>query len=80
MGIFYTIMTLYEVTGHEGKAVFLILTRQVFFMIPLAYVFPFVFSENSFAVFWAVPTADIMALLIAVVTRQKRRIDENFSD
>lgn len=80
MGIFYTIMTLYEVMGHEGKVVFLILTRQVFLIIPLAYLLPFVFPGNTFAVFWAVPTADIMALLIAVVMQHKRRIYENFSD
>lgn len=80
MGIFYTIMILYEVTGHEGKAVLLILARQVFLIIPLAYLLPIIFRGNVFAVFWAVPIADIMALLIAVVMQHKRSIYENFSD
>lgn len=71
MGIFYTIMTLYEVTGHEGKAVFLILTRQVFLMIPLTYLLPKIFPDFLVAVFWAVPIADIMALLMAVFTKSK---------
>lgn len=66
MGIFYTMMTLYEVTGREGKAVFLILTRQVFLMIPLIYLMPKIFPEASFAIFWAVPLADIIALFVAV--------------
>lgn len=72
MGIFYTIITLYEVTGHEGKAVFLILTRQVFLMIPLVYLLPQIFHRFSFAIFFAVPVADIIALLIAIVSGKKR--------
>lgn len=71
MGIFYTIMTLYEVTGHEGKAVILILTRQVFLMIPFVYVLPLIFPECSFAVFCAVPVADIIAIVIARALRGK---------
>ena len=72
MGIFYTIITLYEVTGHEGKAVFLILTRQVFLMIPLVYLLPQIFHRFSFAIFFAVPVADIIALLMAIVSGIKR--------
>lgn len=68
MGIFYTIMTLYEVTRHEVKAVFLILTRQVFLMIPLAYLLPEIFPGFSFAVFCAVPISDLIALFIAVLS------------
>lgn len=74
MGIFYTIITLYEVTGHEGKAVFLILTRQVFLMIPLVYLLPQIFHRFSFAIFFAVPVADIIALLMAIVSGKKRTI------
>lgn len=52
MGIFYTVMTLYEVTGHEGKAVFC-----------------------------AVPIADILAMLIALVSgNNKENKNENLSD
>lgn len=81
MGIFYTIMTLYEVTGHEGKAVFLILTRQVFLMIPLTYLLPKIFPEISAAVFCAVPAADLMSMLIAVMMRKnKENKHANLSD
>lgn len=72
MGIFYTFMTLYEVTGHEKKAVFLILTRQVFLMIPLTYLLPGIFPGFLFAVFCAVPVADLIALAIAVKTGKRR--------
>ena len=52
MGIFYTVMTLYEVAGHEGKAVFC-----------------------------AVPIADILAMLIALVSENnKENKNENLSD
>ena len=70
MGIFYTIMTLYEVTGHEGKAVFLILARQVFLMIPLTYLLPKILPGFPLAVFCAVPAADLIALFIAVLSRK----------
>lgn len=81
MGIFYTIMTLYEVTGHEEKAVFLILLRQVILMIPLIFLLPKIFSKFSFAVFWAIPIADIMALLIGGVIKQKKEnVHANLGD
>lgn len=71
MRIFYTIMTLYEVTGHEGKAVFLILTRQVFLMITLTYLLPKIFPEFLFAVFCAVPAADMTATMIAIKNKRE---------
>ncbi|MEG1015254.1 MAG: MATE family efflux transporter, partial [Clostridia bacterium] len=40
IGILYTEMTLLQVTGHELASVLLILSRQVFFLIPLIYVLP----------------------------------------
>lgn len=73
MGIFYTITTLYEVTGHEGKAVFLILTRQVFLMIPLTNLLPKIFPTLSCAVFCAVPIADLTVVLIALFSGGRKR-------
>lgn len=73
MGIFYTITTLYEVTGHEGKAVFLILTRQVFLMIPLTNLLPKIFPALSCAVFCAVPIADLTVVLIALFSGGRKR-------
>ena len=67
MGVFYTIMTLLEVTEHELKAVGLILTRQVFLMIPLVYLLPILFSRLSVSVFLSVPIADFLAMVAAVL-------------
>lgn len=67
MGVFYTIMTLLEVTEHELKAVGLILTRQVFLMIPLVYLLPILFPHLSVSAFLAVPIADLLAMVTAVM-------------
>lgn len=69
MGIFYTIMTLYEVTGHEGKAVFLILMRQVILMIPLVFLLPRIMPEYPLAIFCSVPIADTIAMVLSVYKR-----------
>ena len=68
MGIFYTMMTLHEVTGHEVRAVLLILTRQVLFLIPLMYVLPMLIPEVPCVIFYAVPIADILAMIIVVLS------------
>lgn len=73
MGIFYTITTILEVTGEEIKAVMLILARQVFLIIPLVFVIPKVISGYSFAVFFAVPMADILAIIISIKCYVKYR-------
>lgn len=72
MGIFYTIMTLYEVTGHEGKAVFLILMRQVILMIPLVFLLPKIMPEYPLAIFCSVPIADIIAMITAVLSKKTK--------
>lgn len=73
MGIFYTIMTLYEVTGHEGKAAFLILMRQVILMIPLVFLLPKIMPEYPLAIFCSVPIADIIAMITAVLSKKNKR-------
>lgn len=40
-------------------------------MIPFVYVLPLIFPECSFAVFCAVPVADIIAIVIAKALRGK---------
>ncbi len=71
VGIFYTILTLLEVTGHEIKAVVLTLLRQVFLMLPLIYLLPCLFPRCDYAIFWAVPIADLCALFFAVILQTK---------
>lgn len=73
MGIFYTIMTLYEVTGHELKAVCLILTRQVFLMLPLVYLLPTIVPNYPYSIFLSVPIADSIALSLAVLIKKKNK-------
>lgn len=68
VGIFYTILTLLEVTGHEIKAVILTLLRQVFLLLPLVYLLPNLFPQRKHAVFWAVPISDLLILFLAIRT------------
>ncbi len=67
LGVFYTIMTLLEVTGQELKALALIMTRQVFFMLPLVYILPLILPDLPYGIFFTVPTADAAALAVAAV-------------
>ena len=74
MGIFYTIVTLYEVTGHEGKAVFLILMRQVILIITLVFLLPKIMPEYSLTIFCSVPIADIIAIITAILSKKNKRL------
>lgn len=71
LGVFYTIMTLLEVTEHETNAVGLILTKQVFLMIPLVYLLPLAFPSLSISIFLSVPIADLIALLVSILLSAK---------
>ena len=69
VGIFYTILTLLEVTEHEIKAVILTLLRQVFLLLPLVYLLPNLFPQLKNAVFWAVPISDLLILFLAIIIK-----------
>lgn len=69
VGIFYTILTLLEVTEHEIKAVMLTLLRQVILLLPLVYLLPNLFPQLTNAVFWAVPISDLFILFLAIVIK-----------
>ena len=64
VGLFYTLLTVLEVTGHEILAVLLTLTRQVFLMLPLVTLLPVLFPRIQHAIFCAVPAADVLVLLL----------------
>lgn len=66
LGLFYTVITVLEVTGREMLAVLLTLTRQVFLMMPLVSLLPVLFPGVGHAVFCAVPAADVLVLLLTV--------------
>lgn len=74
LGVTYTIMTLLQVTGSEMKAVIIGVTRQVLSVIPLVVVLPYIFEKYdifsinpSFSIFFAIPLADILTLIIALL-------------
>lgn len=71
VGVFYTILTLLEVTGYEIKAVILTLLRQVFLMLPLVYLLPNLFPQSENSIFWAVPISDFCVLFLAVFLQRK---------
>jgi len=54
--------------GMAGKSIFLSLTRQVLFLIPLALVMPLLFEpEPIMGVWWSIPTSDTLSALVAAV-------------
>ncbi|MEG1593217.1 MAG: MATE family efflux transporter, partial [Oscillibacter sp.] len=77
VGILYTNMTLLQVTEHEVASVLLILSRQVFFLIPLVYLVPFLAGAGQWrispmmALFFCMPLADILSVLFAACVKKK---------
>ncbi|MEG0511406.1 MAG: MATE family efflux transporter [Clostridia bacterium] len=77
IGILYTEMTLLQVTGHELASVLLILSRQVFFLIPLIYVLPSLAAlwqgslSPAMALFLCMPIADLLSILFAMLVKHR---------
>ncbi|MEG1074783.1 MAG: MATE family efflux transporter [Ruthenibacterium sp.] len=77
IGILYTDMTLLQVTGHEFASVLLILSRQVFFLIPLIYLVPSLVAQSGMgispliALFFCMPLADLLSAIFAVSVKKK---------
>ncbi|MEG2436002.1 MAG: MATE family efflux transporter [Ruthenibacterium sp.] len=77
IGVLYTDMTLLQVTGHEFASVLLILSRQVFFLIPLIYLIPSLIAHSSFgitpviALFFCMPLADLLSVFFAAWVKRK---------
>lgn len=58
---------LFTSIGMAGKAIFLSLTRQVLYLIPLTLLVPLLFTENPLmGVWWSLPISDTLAALTAV--------------
>ncbi|MBR1515375.1 MAG: MATE family efflux transporter [Paludibacteraceae bacterium] len=53
--------------GMAGKAIFLSLTRQVIYLIPLSLLLPVVFSDPLSGVWWSLPVSDALSALTAAV-------------
>ncbi|MEG0146874.1 MAG: MATE family efflux transporter [Raoultibacter sp.] len=79
IGVLYTDMTLLQVTGHEFSSVLLILSRQVFFLIPLVYLVPSLVAlgEGSLtpivSLFFCMPIADVLSVVFAAFVKKGRQ-------
>ncbi|MEF9922671.1 MAG: MATE family efflux transporter, partial [Anaerovoracaceae bacterium] len=77
IGILYTDMTLLQVTGHEVASVMLILSRQIFFLIPLIYLVPYLVGLSQLpilpvmALFLCMPIADLLATIFSLFMKKR---------
>lgn len=53
--------------GMAGKSIFLSMTRQVVYLIPLLLIVPAFFENPVLGVWWAIPISDTMAAITAVI-------------
>ncbi len=58
---------LFTSIGKAGKAIFLSLTRQVLYLIPLVLWLPTLFADPLDGVWWAIPVSDFLAAVTAVI-------------
>ena len=58
---------LFTSIGMAGKSIFLSLTRQVLYLIPLTLVMPMVFAEPLNGVWWSIPISDTLSAITAAV-------------
>ena len=59
---------LFTSIGRAGKAIFLSLTRQVLYLIPLALLLPYCFvNEPILGVWWSIPISDTMSAITAAI-------------
>ncbi len=58
---------LFTSIGKAGKAIFLSLTRQVLYLIPLTIWLPLIFNDPLDGVWWSIPVSDTMSAITAVI-------------
>ena len=58
---------LFTSIGQAGRAIFLSLTRQVIYLIPLALLLPMAFAEPLNGVWWSIPVSDTLSAVTAVI-------------
>ena len=58
---------LFTSIGKAGKAIFLSLTRQVIYLIPLALLLPLAFETPLDGVWWSIPVSDTLSAITAVI-------------
>jgi Na+-driven multidrug efflux pump len=71
---------LFTSIGKAGKAIFLSLTRQVLYLIPLALWMPMLFADPLDGVWWSIPVSDTLSAITAVIvlwaSRKKLHMEE----
>ena len=65
---------LFTSIGKAGKSIFLSLTRQVIYLIPLTLFLPMIFAEPLDGVWWAIPISDTLSAITAVIVLLTARI------
>ena len=58
---------LFTSVGKAGKAIFLSLTRQVIYLIPLALILPSFFANPLDGVWWSIPVSDTLSAITAII-------------
>ena len=58
---------LFTSIGKAGRAIFLSLTRQVLYLIPLALCMPLLFAEPLDGIWWSIPLSDSLSAITAVI-------------
>jgi Na+-driven multidrug efflux pump len=58
---------LFTSIGKAGKAIFLSLTRQVLYLIPLVLWLPTLFNNPIDGVWWSIPVSDTLSAITAII-------------
>ena len=58
---------LFTSIGKAGQSIFLSLTRQVIYLIPLTLLLPMVFAEPLDGVWWSIPVSDGLSAITAII-------------
>jgi Na+-driven multidrug efflux pump len=58
---------LFTSIGKAGKSIFLSLTRQVIYLIPLTLLLPMAFADPLDGVWWSIPVSDTLSAVTAVI-------------
>lgn len=67
VGIQIVSTSFFQSIGYAGKSIFLSLTRQLLFLLPLLFVMPHFFAKPIQGVWYAIPTADAISCVVAIV-------------
>ena len=72
---------LFTSIGKAGKAIFLSLTRQVLYLIPLALWMPTLFANPLDGVWWSIPVSDslsaVTAVIVLIAARKSVHLEES---